>query len=141
MATSRKRGKTYQIRVSCGFRQDGTRVVETMNWTPPEGLSPAVEKRELRKQCVLFEEKVKNGRFISNDYTFPSFSQLWIEKYASSELAPKTVHRYKELLERINPNIGHVKLEKLLPNHFVDLYQKLKIGEEKKTIKYSILSQ
>ncbi len=141
MASARKRGNTYQIRVSCGFRQDGTRIIETKNWTPPIDLSLAMIKKELKKQCVLFEEKVKSTQFVSIHHTFASFSQLWIDKYASVELAPKTVHRYKELLSRINTSIGHIKIEKLLPSHFVDLYQRLRNGEEKKNKTYAIRSQ
>ena len=38
MATVRKRGKSYQIRVSCGYDIAGKQIVKTLNWTPPDGL-------------------------------------------------------------------------------------------------------
>jgi len=138
MANVRKRGNSYQIRVSCGFNADGVQIMENMTWTPPDNMSPSMEKKELKKQAVMFEEKVKSGRFLSNDVTFAGFSKMWIEKYAEIELAPKTVHRYKELLNRINANLGHIKLNKLQPHHFIDLYQKLRQGEEKLAATYKI---
>lgn len=138
MAIVRKRGNSYQIRVSCGYDPDGVQIVEAMTWTPPNNMSSAMIKKELEKQKVMFEEKVKSGRYINNNITFSDFSKIWIDKYAETELAPKTVHRYKELLNKINANIGHIKLDKLQPHHFVDFYQKLRTGDEKNVVTYVI---
>ena len=40
MANIRKRGNTYQIRVSCGYDTQGNQVVQTMTWKPTEGMTP-----------------------------------------------------------------------------------------------------
>ena len=34
MASVRKRGSSYQIRVSCGIRVDGSQVIQTTTWKP-----------------------------------------------------------------------------------------------------------
>lgn len=138
MAIVRKRGNSYQIRVSCGYTPDGIQIIEAITWTPPVGMSSSMIKKELKKQTVMFEERVKSGRFISNNITFSAFSQIWLHKYADVELAPKTVHRYRELLKKINESIGHIKLDKLQPHHFVDFYQKLRTGDEKNAVTYVI---
>ena len=39
MATVRKRGKYYQIRVSCGYDSLGNQVVQTKSWTPEKGMT------------------------------------------------------------------------------------------------------
>ena len=39
MATTRKRGNTYQIRVSCGYDTSGNQVVQTMTWKPAENMT------------------------------------------------------------------------------------------------------
>ena len=39
MANIRKRGNTYQIRVSCGYDTKGEQIMQTMTWKPPEGMT------------------------------------------------------------------------------------------------------
>ena len=58
MATIRKRGNSYQIRVSCGYDTSGNQVVQTMTWKPDEGMSKKQIEKELNRQAVMFEESV-----------------------------------------------------------------------------------
>ena len=62
MATIRKRGNTYQIRVSCGYDVNGDQVIETMTWKPDEGMSKKQIEKELNRQAVMFEEDVMGGQ-------------------------------------------------------------------------------
>ena len=39
MANIRKRGNTYQIRVSCGYNSKGEQVSQSMSWRPPDGMT------------------------------------------------------------------------------------------------------
>ena len=39
MANIRKRGNSYQIRVSCGYDSKGNQVSKTMTWKRPEGMT------------------------------------------------------------------------------------------------------
>ena len=48
MANISKRGKSYRIRVSCGFNGDGNRIFKTMSWTPPEGMTEKQIEKELQ---------------------------------------------------------------------------------------------
>ena len=57
MATIRKRGDTYQIRVSCGFEIDGKRKERSMTWKPKKGMTEKQIEKELNRQVVLFEEE------------------------------------------------------------------------------------
>ena len=56
MATTRKRGNSYQIRVSCGYDTHGIQIVKTMTWKPKEGMSQRQIDKELQKQVILFAE-------------------------------------------------------------------------------------
>lgn len=59
--------------------------------------------------------------------TFEDFIQKWLKDYAEPELAPKTLYRYKELLNsRIIPALGHIKLNKLQPTHLTEFYNNLR---------------
>ncbi len=83
------------------------------------------EKKAL-KAAILFEEEVKSGKYLaaSKEYKLSEFVEMWLQDYAERELAPKTVARYKELLDtRILPMIGHIRLDKLKPmtiNHWLN---------------------
>ena len=40
MATIRKRGNSYQIRVSCGYNTNGNQVERSMTWKPDAKMTP-----------------------------------------------------------------------------------------------------
>ncbi len=62
MATVRKRGNTYQIRVSCGYDTKGNQIIQTKSWKPDEGMTSKQIEKELQRQTVLFEESCKIGQ-------------------------------------------------------------------------------
>ena len=66
MATTRKRGDSYQIRVSCGYDTSGNQVVQTMSWKPAEGMTQKQIMNELKRQEILFEDKCKKGQVTTN---------------------------------------------------------------------------
>ena len=128
MATARKRGKGYAIRVSMGYGMDGKRIVQQMTWIPPKNLTPKQLEKELERQKVLFEEQVKTGANPNGNIKFAVFADRWVEEYGKQFLAPKTLYRYCDYLKRINQAIGHIKLKDLQPLHLNAFYKNL--GEE-----------
>lgn len=124
MATIRQRGNSYQIRVGSGYNLKGKQIIKTLTYTPPEGLTLKQIDREVERQKVLFEKKVKEGLYFDSGINFADFAEKWIS-YAEKQLAPKTIHRYKSLLIRINEAIGFIKLEKLQPHHLLAFYDNL----------------
>lgn len=66
MATIRKRGTSYQIRVSCGYDTSGNQVVQTMTWKPADGMNKKQIEKELQKQAILFEDKCMKGQVTAN---------------------------------------------------------------------------
>jgi hypothetical protein len=60
----------------------------------------AIEK-ELERQKVLFEEKIKRNMFFDSNTTFMDYSEKWLAN-AKADLAPKTYERYRSLLQGIN---------------------------------------
>lgn len=125
MATARLRGSSYEIRVSCGLDSRGKRLYEYMHWTPEPGMTPKQIEKELERQKVLFENKVRKGEVVSSNIYFRDFSARWMEDYAKQRLAPKTFYRYGEYLQRINTAIGHIKLADLRPTHLNTFYKNL----------------
>ena len=57
-------------------------------------------------------------------------------RYAQPNLAPKTLVRYEELLKRILPAIGHIRLDKLQPHHLMAFYASLQNVENQSGVSF-----
>lgn len=112
MATIRKRGNSYQIRVSCGYDTSGNQVVQTMSWKPADGMNKKQIEKELQKQAILFEDKCMKGQVTAN-VKFQDFAEQWFEEYAKVNLRPTSYARMKQLTKRVYPAIGHKRLDKI----------------------------
>jgi hypothetical protein len=74
MATIRKRGNSYQIRVSCGYDTSGNQVVQIMTWKPAENMTAKQVEKELNRQAVMFEEACNKG-YQSKAIKFEMFAE------------------------------------------------------------------
>ncbi len=125
MATVKKRGNSYLIRCYDGYDQSGRQIERTMTWKIPAGMSEKKAEREARHQAELFEEKVRTGQSAEHKIKFADFCDLWMKDYAETQLRPKTVTRYRDLLERIKPALGSIYLDRLRPTHLTAFYREL----------------
>ena len=125
MANIIKRNDGYFIMVSGGYDSSGKQIRHTCTWKPEPGMTERQEKKALNAYVTQFEREVKQGRSTDATITFAAFSERFMSQYAEVQLAPKTVARYKQLFRRINPAIGHMKLEKIQVQHLADLHQQL----------------
>ena len=116
MATIRKRGDSYQIRVSCGYDTSGNQVVQTMTWKPPIGMTNKQVEKELQRQAILFEDKCMKGQVTAN-VKFQDFAEQWFEEYAKLNLRNTSYERMKQLTVRVYPAIGHLRLDKITSRH------------------------
>ena len=81
MATITKRGKSYRIKVSCGYDCEGKQVIQSMTWTPKTNMTDKQIQKELNRQAVLFEEACMKG-LVTSAVKFEKFSEQWDEEYA-----------------------------------------------------------
>lgn len=125
MATIKKRGNSYLIRCYDGYDQTGRQIERTMTWKVPAGMTEKKAEKEARHQAELFEEKVRTGQSAEKKMKFADFCDLWMKDYAEPQLRPKTVNRYRELLERIKPALGSIYLDRLRPTHLTAFYREL----------------
>ena len=112
MANIRKRGNTYQIRVSCGYKLNGEQVVQTMSWKPPEGMTAKQAEKEVQKQAILFEEKCLRGQVTAN-VKFEEFAEQWFEEYARLNLRKSSFERMRQVTQRVYPAFGHLRLDRI----------------------------
>lgn len=112
MATIRKRGNSYQIRVSCGYDTSGNQVIQTLTWKPDSKLTPRQVEKELARQTVLFEEACANGQ-TSSVIKFQDFAEQWFKEYAEIKLKAQTIRCYHLFEKRVYKAIGHMRMDKI----------------------------
>lgn len=135
MATIRKRSGAYQFRCSVGYDCTGKQIVRTKTWRPPPGWSEKKADREAQDQAAIWEKQVLQGEIGSGKIKFSTFAAKWLSDYAEANLRPRTVARYRELLKRIEPAIGHLALEAIRPDHLLAFYKALST-EKKRSSSY-----
>ena len=122
-----KNGKiSYHIRAYNGYDSKGRQIAHRMTWTPKEGMSEKARQKELERQKLLFEEKVKSNNLFNSSVTFETYSEKWLENNRPPQLAPKTYERYNALLKDINTAIGDIKLVNLQSHHLQSFYNNLR---------------
>lgn len=124
MASVTKRGDTYRIRCSCGYDSAGKQIMRSMTWKPEPGMTGKQEEKELQRQIVLFEEKCKTG-VGGGSIRFQDFIEQWFTEYAASHLKKKTLHVYRGMTRRVYAALGHIRLDRLRPQHFRQFFAQL----------------
>ena len=125
MASIRKRGNTYQIRVSAGYDITGRQLTKTMTWKPTDKMTPKQIEKELNRQATLFEEKVASGLVGDNRQTFAEYSRYVLDLKERAGLKRKTLENYHFMMRYTDKEIGHLKLTDIRPKHLNDLYKQL----------------
>lgn len=133
MATIRKRGNTYQIRVSTGYDINGKHKEQAMTWKPDEGMTKRQIEKELNRQAVMFEEACNRG-FKTSAIKFQELAEEWFENYARLALRSTTYERMKQLTHRVYPAIGHLRIDKITARQLQSFVNSLaKEGANEKT--------
>jgi len=133
MATIRKRGNTYQIRVSTGYDINGKHKEQAMTWKPDEGMTKRQIEKELNRQAVMFEEACNRG-FKTSAIKFQELAEEWFENYARLALRSTTYERMRQLTHRVYPAIGHLRIDKITARQLQSFVNSLaKEGANEKT--------
>lgn len=122
MATIRKRGDSYQIRVSSGYDSQYRQVVRTKTWKPSPGMTARQVENELNRQTVMFEQLCQKGVYPSN-IKFDEFAEKWMTEYARTNLKNTTYQRMVCTSKRVLQTFGHMRVDKITHGHiqaFID---------------------
>lgn len=136
MATIRKRGNSYQIRVSAGYDTNGNQIIKTKTWKPAPSMTERQIKKELDTQAVLFEQQVQTGQFLDGNITVAEFIERWFKEYAEKQLKTRTLKGYRDFMPRILQALGHIKLSRLQPHHLMEFYNNLSENGIRRDTKY-----
>lgn len=121
---------TYLIRVSAGYNTEGKQIKKSMVYKPLASMTDRQIDKELERQAILFEEKVKLGLAIDSNIKFADYAEKFMQ---IKEMSPICRVSYNEFLKRINLAIGHIRLDRLQPIHLQEFYKDLRSVISKKT--------
>jgi integrase len=126
MPSIKRRGNSCTIEVSNGVYTNGKRIRPSLTIEREPYLTDKQWEKFIQSKAVEFEAQVKNGKYLDgNKITFAEFVDIWRERYAQKELAPKTLYEYERHLKRIIQAIGHMKMSKIQPLHILQFYSNL----------------
>lgn len=120
-----KNGISYKITVTQGRDLEGKQIRHYMTWTPPHKMTERQMQKAVEVAAMEFEKSVFLGYQVDNRQTFAEYAAYVLDLKEREGAKYRTVDRYRELLERINPAIGHIRLPDLRPRHLNDFYKNL----------------
>lgn len=126
---------SYQIQVYRGRDSEGKKLKPySMSWAVPEGWKQSSIDRELQKVASDFETNCKQGNVSTDKKTFTQYAE-YVMQLKERDNKHRTTQRYRQLLERINDEIGHLKLTDVTTEHLNNFYLKLGKNGTKRRIK------
>ena len=120
-----KGGASYTITVYDGYGADGRQKRHRITWRPDLGMTPRQTEKALAAAAYEFERSIAMGFTADDRRTFAEYAEHALEARALGGTKPRTIERYRLLLERINPAIGHLRLADIRPSHLNSLYSNL----------------
>ena len=118
---------SFSIRVHRGRGADGKQLKP---WTATFDVSPTWKEDSARKKAATFaatfEKECREGTATDTRLKFSDYTNYVLDmKDKRGQIKHSTLVRYRELTERIFPEIGHIKLRDLRVDHLNTLYTKL----------------
>lgn len=120
-----KTGTTYRITVYAGFDTQVKRIRHRQTYKPDPGMTPRQIEKAVQRAATDFERSIEQGFVLDNRQTFAEYAAYVLDLKERSGTKPKTLDRYRELMERINQAIGHMKLADIRPQHLNSFYKNL----------------
>ena len=112
-----KNGVSYKITVTKGRDLNGRQVRHYLTWTPEPKMTPRQIEKAVQKAAFTFEQEIEKGFAVDNRQTFSEYARYVIRLKEHSGKKRRTIESYTDLLRRIDPAIGHIRLTELRPQH------------------------
>lgn len=118
---------SYRIRVHKGRDLSGKRLKPySMLFKFKKEWSENKIQKELNKAIILFEQQCNEGYAPDKKQSFEEYAYYVIDLKENVEKKKhRTIKGYKELMGRIKPAIGHLKLSDIKPQHLNKFYEQL----------------
>lgn len=120
-----KTGISFKITVAEGRDLNGKQIRHYLTWVPEKQMTERQMQKAVEKVAFEFEQSIEQGFQIDNRQTFAQYAEYVLSLKERAGAKYRTTERYRELLQRINPAIGHLKLSDIRPQHLNDFYKNL----------------
>ena len=124
-----KNGKvvSYSIRVHRGRDPVTGKQLKpfTTTWKVPPNWSEKTAEKEANKQAAIFEKQCREGVALDNRQTFAAYADyvIGIKDRAGTKYRQRGA--FQATMDRVAPEIGHMKIADIRPQHLNQLYDKL----------------
>lgn len=120
-----KTGVAYKITVTHGTDHTGKQVRHYKTWKPDPKMTDRQIEKALQKAAMDFEREIEQGYQVDRRQTFAQYASYVLQEMEREEKKHKTIYEYRQLTKRIYPEIGHLKLQEIRPQHLNAFYAKL----------------
>ena len=116
---------SFKITVTKGRDANGKQIRHFMTFSPAPNMTEKKAEKEAQRVAFAFEKQIEDGFSLDNRQTFSNYAEYVIDLKERAGAKHRTIERYRQLMERINPAIGHIKLTDLKPQHLNAFYKNL----------------
>lgn len=127
-----KTGVSFKITVTQGRDSSGKQIRHFMTWTPTPKMTDRQIEKEVVRAAYDFERQIELGYVADDRQKFEQYAEYVLDLKSRAGCKYRTIERYRELLERINPEIGHLKIVDIRPQHLNNLYKNLEYSGKRK---------
>lgn len=120
-----KSGVSYKITVMQGRDSSGKQMRSYKTFVPEPGMTQRQIDKEVQKQAMDFERQIELGYVIDNKQSFSKYAEYVIDLKERNGAKHRTIVRYRDLMKRVDPAIGHLKLTEIRPQHLNSFYKNL----------------
>lgn len=125
-ARKTKNGWSFHIIIDRGRDANGNRIRERTVYKSEPGMTKRQAEKAAQRYAIEYEQRIENGYILNNSRTFAEYAQYVLQLKLENNLRIRTYERYQELLRRILPYIGHLKLTDIRAQHLNILYSALR---------------
>ena len=114
-----RRGEnSFRLVISGGLDGSGKQNKQTRLFKTDPSMTEAKKQKAAEEALALFVADLKKGNTAqSQGMTVKKLWEYWLEHYAETNLEQTTVEYYKNMWPRINAAIGHIRLDRIKPEH------------------------
>ena len=116
----------YRITVAGGLGSTGKQIRHRKTWKPSKpDMTPRQIEKAVARAAADFEREIEQGYQLDYKQTFSAYAAYVINQKERTGIRPRTIDRYRDLMNRINTAIGHLKIAEIRPQHLNAFYKNL----------------
>lgn len=120
-----KTGTAYRFFVTTGRDNGGKQVRHTKTWKPAPGMTEKQAEKAALKAAADFEREIEQGFAADDRQSFDEYALYVFDLKAREGAKHKTIEAYRNLMQRISPALGYLKLKEIRPQHLNRFYKHL----------------